>query len=79
MNKRHTTWNRKADTILNIGIVALKVQCKRCKCKIFIPAYEEYRLCCFCGNKIINNSKAHFMYKMRKMKGVLNEENEKEN
>lgn len=73
------TWNRKADTILNSEIVALRVQCKRCKSKMFIPAYEEYRLCYFCGNKIINNSKAHFMYKMRKMKEVSNEEDKKEN
>ena len=43
----------------------LKVKCECGHTKI-MPVYQESTICNFCGRKIKNNTKLHFMYKLRK-------------
>lgn len=50
----------------------LRVQCK-CGHIMAFPAYVDTLICSWCGNKLKNNTKAHFMYKLRMMKELENE------
>ena len=43
----------------------LKVECV-CGRKVIMPVYIDSVICKHCGNKIQNDSKLYFMYKMRK-------------
>lgn len=45
------------------------VQCTKCGHKMVIPAREDKILCTWCNNKIINDTKVHFMRKMRVLLG----------
>lgn len=42
----------------------------KCKCghSVFIPVYKDNIICKWCGCKVVNNTKKHFKYKLRKMK-----------
>lgn len=50
----------------------LRVKCK-CGHVVTLPAYVDTLICSWCGNKLENNTKAHFMYKLRMMKELENE------
>ena len=43
----------------------LKVKCD-CGHIVIMPVYQDKTICSFCGKKITNNTKLHFLYKMRK-------------
>ena len=43
----------------------LKVKCS-CGHSQVIPAFRDYWNCNYCGKKLRNNTKLHFLYKMRK-------------
>jgi len=45
------------------------VQCKVCGHKMAIPAKLDSTICSWCNNKIVNNTKVHFMRKMRVLLG----------
>lgn len=42
-------------------------QCKICGHKNVIPVQKDSCLCSWCHNKVINDTKAHFIYKTRKL------------
>lgn len=43
----------------------LKVKCP-CGHSMVMPVYLDYMICDYCGRKVLNNTKLHFMYKVRK-------------
>lgn len=43
-----------------------KLHCK-CGHSLIIPVYKDFCICSYCGAKVINNTKEHFKYKMRRM------------
>lgn len=45
----------------------LMIQCPYCQHKNMMPVYDEKRICYWCGKLIKNNSKAYFIYKIRKI------------
>lgn len=51
--------------IVHDKLESLKVRCK-CGHTMSIAAYLDYRICNFCGSKVINNTKEHFKYKLLK-------------
>lgn len=40
----------------------------RCSCghTMMMPVQEDSTICTHCGKKVLNNTKLHFMYKLRK-------------
>lgn len=51
--------------ILQDNLAELKVKCK-CGHVKTMPVFLDSTICNQCGNKIKNNTKAYFMYKLRK-------------
>ena len=43
----------------------IKVKCS-CNHTIVMPVYADFLICSHCKKKVLNNTKAHFRYKMRK-------------
>ena len=43
----------------------LTVKCS-CGYSIIMPVYVDAYICNYCGNKVMNNTREHFMYKIRK-------------
>lgn len=41
-----------------------KVKCQ-CGHTLYMPVQCDYAICHHCGNKIINNSREHFKYRLR--------------
>lgn len=41
----------------------------KCKCghSVFIPVFKDDLICHWCGYKVINTTKNHFKYKLRKV------------
>ena len=65
----------KKDIIEDQNREAIKIYCKCCGHTNTIPAFVDSKICRWCGNKIINTTKAHFIRTMmQKMKGNNNEE-----
>lgn len=51
----------------------LNVKCKVCGHTMFMKVQQDYKICSFCRNKVRNNTKEYFMYKVRKETEKLNE------
>ena len=45
---------------------SLKVKCNKCGHTMIMVVQQDYEICNHCGNKVFNNSKPYFMYKLRK-------------
>lgn len=54
----------------------LKVKCD-CGHAQVIPAYRDSWNCSYCGKKLNNNTKVHFMYKLRKELSKNEEKNKR--
>lgn len=44
----------------------LNVKCKVCGHTIFMEVQRDYKICGYCKNKVLNNTKEYFIYKLRK-------------
>lgn len=44
-----------------------RVQCKHCGRKVLIPASMDYKICSWCHHKVKNDTRNHFVVKMRKL------------
>jgi hypothetical protein len=62
--------------ILHNNLEELRVACK-CGHTVRMPVQRDYMICTHCSNKIYNNTKAYFTYKLRKeiqkTKEIINE------
>lgn len=63
---RRSEEQRKRDWIIGNIENDTKAICK-CGKKIKMRVVDEEAICHWCGNKLKNNSKAHFRYKMREI------------
>ena len=73
--KQKEKWDKETATKLETT-----VQCEYCGRKNLIPADKDKRLCSWCHRIVWNNTKAHFIRKMRMLldKQKKDEENENE-
>ena len=74
LSKRQKEWWEKINTFKKERKEAdyfkpLKVKCK-CGHVVTLPAYVDEIICTWCKKKIKNNTKAHFIYKLRIMKEI---------
>lgn len=54
------------DSKLFKTITSLKTRCK-CGHTEFMPVYVDSKYCSYCGKKLQNKSKPHFIYKLKKL------------
>jgi len=64
---RRSEEQRRRDWIIGTAYNDAKARCRVCGKKIIMPLYKERCKCNWCGYTVINNSKAHFKYKMREI------------
>ena len=64
------------DTLKLKRYADIKVKCKHCGHTNVMPVFVEERICSWCKRKIKNNSKGHFIYKLRNEIGGNNYERE---
>ena len=40
----------------------------KCKCghMMLMPVQQDFKICSYCGHKVLNNTKLYFLYKLRK-------------
>ncbi len=67
------SWKNNKDGRVISEEVELRVECPYCKHKNMMPVYLDTKLCYWCKNKIRNNTKLYFKYKLRKQKEMRNE------
>lgn len=60
-----TKINWKEDNLRLNRYSDIKVKCKHCGHTNVMPVFVEERICSWCKNKVTNNTKAHFIYKLR--------------
>ena len=58
---------KKIDNIRSSNTKDTKIYCKYCGHTNLMPADKDFRICSWCGNRVINTTKAHFMKKMREL------------
>lgn len=44
----------------------LNVKCKFCGHTMFMKVQQDFKICTHCRRKVLNNSKAYFIYKLQK-------------
>ena len=63
---------KKQNDIEDANRNAIRVYCKHCGHTNSLPAWVDSAICHWCNHKVINNTKAHFMWTMRNINKEVN-------